>query len=278
MCENRPGTQQAEALVQVALRLELREEFPRKFDLLFSLVEVCLYGNVSVGRGYLAKAFEKFWATAYSEPWCQHRLHKIFVVVLQSSNVFDASFGLVQRDLCRLISDRVRRIAVHVALADQRALPFSQAYISKYASRFSMAGAVVASSRNALADEPVDAALVRFSSIFGISEPSFVRKRDLLQPVQNMKTLSQTAHRPLWCVVVSVDEAWYQEVARWDATHLSIAGQFTLLKIRRRLVECSDSAVHVNYERSVWEYLECVQIRGVDDSPLEDSRCVGRHV
>jgi hypothetical protein len=140
-----------------------------------------------------------------------------------------------------------------------------------------VAGAVVAGSRNALANESVHAALVRFSSVLCISKPSFVRECDLLQPVQDMKALPQTSHGPLWCVVVSVDEARYQEVARWDATHLSVARQFILLKIRRRLVECCDSAVYINYERSVWEYFECVQIRGVDDSPLEDSRCGDRH-
>lgn len=142
--EDRPGSQQAEALVEVAFGLELREELPRGFDSLLGFVEVRLNSDVPVGSGDLTKATEELRATAYSKSWIQYWLHQSSSsMVFQSADVVDTSHGLVQGYLCKLVSDRIRRIAIHVTLAYQRALSFRQAYIGKNACCLSMARTVV---------------------------------------------------------------------------------------------------------------------------------------
>jgi hypothetical protein len=67
--EDRPGTQQAEALVEITFRLKLREEFSRGFDFLLGFVEVRLDRDVSMGSGDLTKSIKELGGTAYSESW-----------------------------------------------------------------------------------------------------------------------------------------------------------------------------------------------------------------
>ena len=89
-----------------------------------------------------------------------------------------------------LLADILRRVAIHIALADERTLPFLKTYLSQGARSFSVARAVIRSCGDTLSQEVGNRVLVCRACVVGVSEASLNRKRDLVEPFKDMQALS----------------------------------------------------------------------------------------